>query len=419
MDSKADNNAPRHCDVLIVGGGMAGASLALALGRHAPGLEVAVVESAPIRTDVAPDKAWQPSYDARATALAYGSRLIYEDLGLWEAIAPAATPIQHIHVSDRGRFGSTRLHASDHGQPALGYVVDNAWLGLNLVSALNDSAVHWLCPARVVEASASGDGADVVLERDGTTEHWRCGLLVVADGGRSGLRETLGFTAHEYDYHQHALIATVTTARPHQGMAYERFTDQGPVALLPHGNGRDFALVWTLSDEQLTARMEAEDRAFLKELQQVFGWRQGRFERVGTRHSYPLKLQRVSEPARPGVVLVGNAAHALHPVAGQGFNLALRGLMRLSSCLGQAQVHGQKPGALETLRPYMAEHRQDEQAIVGFSDAMVRLFSGENSGAAVLRDLGLMALDATPAAKQWFSRQTMGMTGRRSSLGHE
>lgn len=419
MHSNTDNGTTRHCDVLIVGGGMAGASLALALGKHAPGLEVAVVESAPIRTDVAPDQAWQPSYDARATALAYGSRLIYEDLGLWDAIAPSATPIRHIHVSDRGRFGSTRLHADDHGQPALGYVVDNAWLGLNLVSALNDSGVHWLCPARVSEASASGDGADVVLERESGAERWHCDLLVVADGGRSGLRETLGFTAREYDYQQHALIATVTTARPHEGVAYERFTDQGPVALLPHGNGCDYSLVWTLSDEALEPLMEADDRRFLRELQQVFGWRQGRFERVGTRHSYPLKLQRVAEPARPGVVLVGNAAHALHPVAGQGFNLALRGLMRLSSCLGQAHAQGQNPGSLATLRPYLEAHRQDEEAIVGFSDGMVRLFSGEGNGAALLRDFGLMALDATPLAKQWFSRQTMGMTGRRSSLGHE
>ena len=417
--AESAGSADRQCQVLIVGGGMAGASLALALSHHAPGLSVAVVESAPITPGVSPHEQYQPSYDARATALAYGSRLIYEDLGLWSAIAEGATPIRHIHVSERGRFGSTRMDAAEHDQDALGYVVDNAWLGLNLVSALGRADLQWLCPARVLSAHSSSDGAGVRIERDGGTEDWHCDLLVVADGGRSGLRETLGFSVERREYDQHALVATVTTSRPHEGVAYERFTDNGPVALLPHRRSHDYALVWTMPAAEVERRMALDDRAFLKELQGLFGWRRGRFVQVGQRHSYALGLEQAPDPARPGVVLVGNAAHALHPVAGQGFNLALRGLMRLSACLGQAHHQGLPLSDLHTLRPYLEEHQQDVDAIVGFSDGIVRVFSGSGGFPGHIRDLGLLALDAVPGARHWLARQNMGLNRRRSSLGHE
>ena len=409
----------RCCDVLIVGGGMAGASLALALSHHAPGLDVAVVESTPISPDVSPQQQYQPSYDARATALAFGSRLIYEDLGLWSALAGGATAIRRIHVSERGRFGSTRMDALEHGQKALGYVVDNAWLGLNLVAAIAGTRTQWLCPARVLEARSREEGAEVLVERDGGLENWHCGLLVVADGGRSGLREALGFSIQRQSYDQHALVATVTTSRPHDGVAYERFTAEGPVALLPHRNPRDYALVWTMPDAAAQRCMETGDAALLAELQALFGWRQGRFERIGRRHSYKLGLEQVTDPARPGVVLVGNAAHALHPVAGQGFNLALRGLMRLSACIGQAADTGQRISALDTLRPYLEEHQKDVDTIVGFSDGVIRVFSGASGFPGQFRDLGLVALDAVPGARHWLARQNMGLNRRRSSLGHD
>ena len=409
----------RHCDVLIVGGGMAGASLALGLARQAPSLDVAVVESSPLDPSVDPQTQFQPSYDARATALAYGSRLIYEDLGVWPELARAATPIEHIHVSSRGRPGTTRMHASEHGTEALGYVVDNAWLGLNLVSALQETATHWLCPARVVTAETGSEGAQVLVEQNGEQLWWQTRLLVVADGGRSGLREQLGFSARRQDYGQPALVATVTMGEPHRNQAYERFADGAAVALLPHRGSHDYALVWTMDSTEIERRMALGTDAFLAELQQRFGWRQGRFEHVGQRHSYPLALEQVASPVRPGVVLVGNAAHSLHPVAGQGFNLALRGLMRLSSRLAGAADEPASLGQPETLASYVATHQQDVDAIVGFSDSLVRVFSEKGGFPGRLRDLGLAALDAAPGPRHWLAQRNMGLNTRRSSLGHD
>ena len=411
--------SPRHCDVLIVGGGMAGASLALGLARHAPSLDVAVVESSPLDPSVDPQAQFQPSYDARATALAYGSRLIYEDLGVWSELARGATPIEHIHVSSRGRPGTTRMHASEHGTEALGYVVDNGWLGLNLVSALQNTATQWLCPARVVTAESGSDGARVLVAQGDEQQWWQARLLVVADGGRSGLREQLGFSACRQDYGQHALVATVTTAEPHGKQAYERFADGAAVALLPHRGTHDYALVWTMDSAAIERRMGLGAADFLSELQERFGWRQGRLEHVGTRHSYPLALEQVASPARPGVVLVGNAAHSLHPVAGQGFNLALRGLMRLSSQLGEASRKRDSLCQPATLAPYLENHQQDVDAIVGFSDGLVRVFSDQGGFPGRLRDLGLAALDAAPGARQWLAQRNMGLNTKRSSLGHD
>lgn len=406
-------------DLIIAGGGLAGATLALALARVVPALRVTVVEAFPLSADALPQD-YQPSYDARSTALAWGSRLIFEELGLWSRLSEHATPIRHIHVSDRGRFGATRLAAEEHQQAALGYVADNRWMGLCLMRELLETSVQWRAPAEVIDMTPEADGVRVALKTANDTISLTAQCLVVADGGRSGLREKLGFQTRSHNYGQNALIANVSTSDSHSFTAFERFTDAGPMALLPHGSptraGTQSSLVWTLTDEALDEVLALSEADKCRRLQERFGWRLGRFTRIGECNHYPLKLTTVDEPVRPGVALVGNAAHALHPVAGQGFNLALRGLMTLVEQFRLALEQGQSLGDPEVLQRYRQLHRRDWQQTVQFSDSLIRIFGQSPAPLAVARDAGLVGLDLLPGAKRWFARRAMGMGGRRAVI---
>ncbi len=410
-------------DLVIAGGGLAGATLALALARAVPQLRVTVVEAFPLSREPLPEH-YQPSFDARSTALAWGSRLIYEQLGLWPRLAAQATPIRHIHVSDRGRFGATRLAASEHGQEALGYVADNRWLGLCLMAALRDCPrVSWRAPAQVRDVSHRPDGVSVaVVERD-SHHQLTAQCLVIADGGRSDLRERLGFRVRHSGYDQHALIANVATAHSHDFTAYERFTPAGPMALLPHGGaaraGNASALVWTLAEADLEQVLALDAAEQCRRLQQRFGWRLGRFSQIGQCNHYPLALSTVDEAVRPGVVLIGNAAHTLHPVAGQGFNLALRGIMALVEQFQQGQAQGIPLGELALLGRYQAHHRRDWQQTARFSDSLIRIFGDSQPALALARDAGLVGLDLLPGAKRWFARSAMGLSARRPAFPNQ
>lgn len=395
--------------VVIAGGGMVGVSLALALARTPLAGKVLLVESFPL-ADVAADfrREYSPSFDARSTALSYASCLIYREWGLWEDIAAHAQPIASVHVSEQGRFGSTLMRAADYRWPALGFVVENAWLGNSLLHALREAGVDTRSPARVVAAQAGGDRVELEFDQgDGCSTE----LLVVADGAASGLREALGIGHRDDSYQQQAIIANIGHRADHGGRAFERFTARGPLAmlpLLPEGGYRS-ALVWTLPPDAACEVQALPDQEFLARLQREFGYRLGRLERAGERHSYPLSLVQAEEQVRSGVVVMGNAAHALHPVAGQGFNLALRDVARLALEVSQAVAAGRSPGELAVLQAYRDAQAADQSRTTAFSDRLPGLFMHRDPALSALRDLGLFALDLAPGLKREFVRQTAGL----------
>jgi 2-octaprenyl-6-methoxyphenol hydroxylase len=391
----------QRVNLAIIGGGLVGASLALALqgAARARGWQICLIEP------FAPGGGYQPSYDARSTALSYGSRLIYQGLGIWPAIAERAEAILQIHVSDRGRFAAARLSADAEGVPALGYVVENAWIGHCLWQVLDAEVVNWRCPAEVSRLQALDDGYRLTLNDDSQLD---CDLAILADGGRSGLREQLGIGVSHTPYGQTALIANISPQQAHRGQAFERFTEDGPMALLPLPDNR-CALVWTRATADAERLLRLDDRAFLGELQQAFGYRLGKLLQVGARNLYPLALIEAQEQVRAHLAVLGNAAHSLHPIAGQGYNLSLRDTLALAETL---QGSDAPLGDFATLQSYVRRQRSDQQLTVGFSDRATRLFSNGEPLLAAGRNLGLLGLDLLPPAKRWFARQAMGLGTR-------
>ena len=399
---------PGTVDIAIVGGGMVGASLAMALCGGAR--RVALIEG------VTPGAGSQPSFDDRTTAIGNGTRAMLETLGLWQQLAPRAAPIREICVTDAGRFGIARLQAEQQGVDAFGYVITNRVLGAALWSALaSQETVQRYMPARARWAGVDETGASLEVTPGAANvapTMLRAQLVVAADGADSAVRAALGLGAETVDYEQVAVIANVATAEPHQGVAHERFTPTGPIALLPLHDGAR-GLIWTLAPDAAARVLALPDAQFLRELQQSFGWRAGRFERAGKRASYPLRLLRATETLAPRCVLIGNAAQALHPIAGQGFNLGMRDAALLAETLLQ---HGGDAGAAALLQEFARARGADRQGIVRFTDGLVKLFGDVRPGAGLVRNLGLIAFDLLPPAKNALARLSWGWDGKRPKL---
>ena len=405
----------QHYDIVIVGGGMVGASLACALlpASEQLDLNIAVIEAFPMPE--ASELIYQPSYDSRATALAYGARTLYELMGIWDTLREHLSPIKHIHVSDRGRFGAARLHAEDEHVSALGYVVENHWLGRVLLDRLQQSdagRVDFICPAEVMDIQPGAKQMGLSVKHNDEVQQLTAELVVMADGGRSELRERMGIGYQQASYGQHAVIANVSPDRSHEGVAYERFTDSGPMALLPledEGGQHRCGLVWTVPDDRVEEILALDDDAFIERLHERFGYRAGCFVHVGERHAYPLKLAVADEQVRAGLAVLGNAAHALHPIAGQGYNLALRGVVALADQIIGARKQGIPVGDLGVLQAFYEQQSYDQQRTIGLSDQVMKLFSNNNPLCAFGRDLGLQLLDICPPAKTVFARGAMGL----------
>jgi 2-octaprenyl-6-methoxyphenol hydroxylase len=394
-----------ECDVLIVGGGLVGSLLANALSTLS--LRTVLVEAQRVAT------LDQPSFDGRVTALANGSQRVLERLGLWGAIRADAQAIRHIHIGERGRFGAARIHARDEGVPALGYTVENRTLGSALWEPLHESQQFTcLSPAELVSFDCAPDGVTAEVDCGANRATVDARLLVAADGARSKLRQALRIGARVDDYQQQAIIVNCTTAEPHRARAFERFTADGPIAVLPLTHDRA-GVVWTLPATQADRILALPDDEFRAALQAAFGYRLGRFERVGRRDRHVLRRVRSDELTHQRTVLIGNAAIALHPVAGQGFNLALRDAAALAEVIADVRRDGPVDvGSAAVLARYRAWRTGDQQKLAGFTHALVRGFGMDAVGLGSLRAAGLMAFDLLPGAKCLLARHTMGLAGR-------
>jgi 2-octaprenyl-6-methoxyphenol hydroxylase len=393
--------APREFDVAIVGGGLVGASLAL--GLAGTGVRALLIES------VAPDSAAQPSFDERTTALGNASRRIFQGLGVWDDISRDAAAIRAIHVSDAGRFGFARLKAADHGIDAFGYVVPNRVIGTALWRRLAGAGgVEIRVPAGIEDLDITTERAYFkVVTTAGAREVTSARLLVAADGAHSTVREAAGIDTGVEDYDQVAIVAAVAGDRAHDGTAYERFTSTGPVAVLPLRGGA-YGTIWSCAPQRAAAMLALEDDAYLAELQSRFGWRAGKFRRIGRRASYPLKLSRAATTVARRTVLIGNAAQALHPIAGQGFNLGLRDAALLAEVIAGATGD---VGSAELLRKFADWRVADRGGVVRFTDGLVKLFGSRMPGVSLMRNLGLLAFDLSPPAKRALARVSLGFGG--------
>jgi 2-octaprenyl-6-methoxyphenol hydroxylase len=396
-------------DVAIVGGGMVGATLGVALASLK--LRVAIIEAIPHNA------AAQPSFDERTTALSNGSQRILQTLGVWPALSALATPIAKIHISDQGRFGFARIDAAEQGLSAMGYVVPNRDLGNALWSRLPKSAgLEVFCPAEVSRVTAHEQSVTVEITHKGARTTIDAKLIVAADGAQSAVRGAFGVDAQVRDYEQTAIITTVLPQRFHDNVAYERFTQSGPLALLPLDGGR-CTLVLTQPKDAAQSVMAWSDQEFLAELQRRFGFRLGRFLKVGRRVQYPLFLTRATRTSSGRCVIIGNAAQALHPVAGMGFNLGLRDVASLAELIAErSQQQDADPGSAELLAEYDAWRAADRGSVIAFTDGLIRLFSNPLGSVRWLRNLGLLAFDLLPPAKAALSRLSTGGSGRVPKL---
>ena len=395
-------------DVIIVGGGLAGNCLGLALSGSR--LQVAIIEAN------TREQLLSSAMGDRALALAAGTIATLETLGIWQGIQAKATAITDIHVSDRGHFGKVRLSARKQNVTALGYVITARDIEAHVAELVDKAPITQMSPARLVGLMSDDNVVNVSIKHKEDSLCFSGKLLVGADGGNSSVRKLLDITQQVTEYGQTALVTTVKTTLPHRNTAYERFTDSGPLAFLPVGKNQ-CSVVWTRSNEDADSLMSGSEEDFLEALQLSFGYRLGQLSLIAPRRAFPVSLVRADRMQSGRAVIIGNAVHQLHPVAGQGFNLGLRDVVQLADMILKQHGQGEDIGSATFLNQYVNAREQDHRQTIAFTDTLVKLFSNDWLALAAARNIGLAVLDHVPAAKALLSRHAMGLAQRLPRLG--
>jgi len=410
MMSGGSNSGPDRYDVIIVGGGLVGASLACALAPL--GLRLALIEAVAFRV------ASQPSYDDRTLALSASSCRILESIGVWPALQQSATAIREIHVRELDRPGHVFMNPADLGLEHFGHVVEARAFGAAMAAALPRlEHLDFLCPASVAAIEVDDDSVVIEYRDDNRTARIEGALLVGADGAQSFVRESLGIETEQHDYGQTALICNVTPEEDHRGRAFELFTPTGPFAVMPHVEGR-CGLIWCVESGQAQGMLDLPEAEFLQLARARFGDHLGAFLKIGKRSSYALRLVRARQDILPRVVILGNAAHAIHPVGAQGFNLGLRDVAVLAEVLAD-EVRRNTPGAigdLAVLRRYSEWRAPDQHGTIAYSDGLARIFSNPSPMVAAARTAGLLAHAFIPPLRRQLAVRAMGFRGRTPRL---
>ncbi|EEX93294.1 2-octaprenyl-6-methoxyphenyl hydroxylase [Vibrio orientalis CIP 102891 = ATCC 33934] len=390
----------KQFDVVIAGGAMAGMTLALAINKlSSQPLSIAVIEPFPV------DHQAHPGFDSRSIALSYGTVNVLKQFELWQQIESVATPITHIHVSDRSHAGMTDITNDELAVDALGYVVELADVGRIYHQQIEQDEHIELIHASVQQVVRQQEKVELMLSDNQKIEGK---LLVAADGAISTCCQQVGLTLSEHDFDQVAVIANITTQQAHNGRAFERFTESGPVALLPMSEGR-MSLVWCLRPDEAAQVMNYSDEAFLAKLQASFGWRLGKLEKAGQRANYPLLLRYREQNVSHRFAIVGNAAQTLHPIAGQGFNLGIRDVATLAECIAH---HPQDPGEYGVLKQFKQARAQDRHATISMTSSLVHIFSNDYLTMRIGRNLGLFAMDNFAPLKAPLLKRTLGLVAR-------
>lgn len=414
-------NDIKNFDIIISGGGLSGCLMALSLSTltKADGrlLSIAIVEAnaspQQLRQQNEQPKGTMPLFDERVLALSHGSAAYLAELNAWQHLSSAACPIEKIDISDRGHYGKARLEAQAHGVAALGYVISMAAIGKGLLQELaTKNNIHWFSPDKIstIIWQSENDTKTVHVELN-STQTLTANLLLACDGANSPCRQLAGIQVNHSDYQQVALIANVATEKPHHNKAFERFTEFGPIAMLPlsslkHENR--CSLVWTMTPEQSETMLALNDAQFNKQLEHAFGRWLGEITYVGKRDVYPLVLLQAQQQTYHRMALIGNASHAIHPIAGQGFNLGLRDVKLMANLIAKAVNTNQDIGCFSLLTHYEQQRRQDQQQVITLTDSLVTLFSNDLPPLVIGRNIALKVMNYVSPIKNTLVNKFMG-----------